>query len=254
MELLEGLSQVCGHSLKGDKGGSPVFVGCQQLVQDLLVLLIDRQQPKVGVLQVDRVRRIGRLLSRLKLAHSLFEIAQLSGSACTTSRRMFAQVSLDRPDLDQPDVRPSAALLAAPNKVASVQTVANGLLCAAELFGCLGNRTKPFLGTSRHEGYGAPFCDGLPTCRRLDRLIDGIYAKLGHMATSIATGGDTSGVQRSRASRRPRSEQRQRTALVALRLLPEEREMLVQAAEARGVSLSELLRVSAMDAVRRLAG
>jgi len=52
-----------------------------------------------------------------------------------------------------------------------------------------------------------------------------------------------------RTAKSPRSEQRQRTALVALRLLPEEHALLLSAARKRGVSLSELLRTSAIDAV-----
>lgn len=51
----------------------------------------------------------------------------------------------------------------------------------------------------------------------------------------------------SRNSRR--SERRQRTALVALRLLPEEHHRLLQAARTRGVSLSEFLRSSALASV-----
>lgn len=54
---------------------------------------------------------------------------------------------------------------------------------------------------------------------------------------------------REAQGRSRRSEQRQRTALVALRLLPEERDLLESAARSRGMSLSEFLRVSAMDAV-----
>lgn len=50
-------------------------------------------------------------------------------------------------------------------------------------------------------------------------------------------------------SDRQRSERRQRTALVALRLLPAEHELLTSAARAHGLSLSELLRESAMRAV-----
>ena len=49
---------------------------------------------------------------------------------------------------------------------------------------------------------------------------------------------------------RKRSEARQRTELVALRLLPDEREMLQAAARARNISLSELIRASALDAAR----
>lgn len=48
---------------------------------------------------------------------------------------------------------------------------------------------------------------------------------------------------------RKRSEARQRTELVALRLLPGERETLRTAAQARNVSLSELIRSSALKAV-----
>ena len=47
---------------------------------------------------------------------------------------------------------------------------------------------------------------------------------------------------------RKRSEARQRTELVALRLLPGERETLRMAAQARNVSLSELIRSSALKA------
>lgn len=54
---------------------------------------------------------------------------------------------------------------------------------------------------------------------------------------------------RDEQARNRRSEQRQRTALVALRLLPEERAQLEEAARERGISLSELLRVSAMEAI-----
>lgn len=45
------------------------------------------------------------------------------------------------------------------------------------------------------------------------------------------------------------SESRQRTALVALRLLPCERDSLAEAARSRGITLSELIRSSAMEAV-----
>src|SRR6266851_6796760 len=45
---------------------------------------------------------------------------------------------------------------------------------------------------------------------------------------------------------RRRSESRQRTALVAVRLLPRERDMLAETARSRGVSLSEFIRSSAM--------
>jgi uncharacterized protein (DUF1778 family) len=48
---------------------------------------------------------------------------------------------------------------------------------------------------------------------------------------------------------RPRSESRQRTEMVALRLLPHERDQLAQAAHRRGISLSEFIRSSAMLAV-----
>lgn len=44
--------------------------------------------------------------------------------------------------------------------------------------------------------------------------------------------------------RAPRSEQRQRTALIALRMLPSERDALHAAAEKRGISVSELVRAS----------
>lgn len=48
---------------------------------------------------------------------------------------------------------------------------------------------------------------------------------------------------------RKRSEVRQRTELVAVRLLPREREELSKAARNRNVSLSELLRSCALKAV-----
>jgi hypothetical protein len=47
---------------------------------------------------------------------------------------------------------------------------------------------------------------------------------------------------------RPRSESRQRTALVAVRLLPAERDVLAETAQSRGITLSELIRASAMQA------
>jgi len=51
---------------------------------------------------------------------------------------------------------------------------------------------------------------------------------------------------RSQALPRRRPESRQRTALVAIRLLPQERDMLAQKAQSRGVSLSQVIRPSAM--------
>jgi len=45
-----------------------------------------------------------------------------------------------------------------------------------------------------------------------------------------------------------RSEQRQRTALVAFRLLPEEHQQLVNAARERGMSMSDFLRTSVLHA------
>lgn len=48
---------------------------------------------------------------------------------------------------------------------------------------------------------------------------------------------------------RTRSESRQRTALVALRLLPDERDKLAEAAHSRGITLSEFIRSSALQAV-----
>jgi hypothetical protein len=51
------------------------------------------------------------------------------------------------------------------------------------------------------------------------------------------------------APARRRSEARQRTELVALRLLPGERDQLAAAARRRKISLSELLRSSALDAI-----
>jgi len=51
---------------------------------------------------------------------------------------------------------------------------------------------------------------------------------------------------RREAPPRPRSESRRRTALVAVRLLPQERDTLTQSARSRGVTLSEFIRTSAM--------
>jgi uncharacterized protein (DUF1778 family) len=45
---------------------------------------------------------------------------------------------------------------------------------------------------------------------------------------------------------RPRSESRQRTVLVAVRLLPQERDVLAKTARSRGVTLSEFIRASAI--------
>ena len=51
---------------------------------------------------------------------------------------------------------------------------------------------------------------------------------------------------RGQAPSRPRSESRQRTALVAVRLLPQERDVLAKTARSRGITLSEFIRASAM--------
>jgi uncharacterized protein (DUF1778 family) len=51
---------------------------------------------------------------------------------------------------------------------------------------------------------------------------------------------------RHEARQRPRSESRLRTALVAVRLLPHERDLLAQSARSHGVTLSEFIRASAM--------
>jgi len=59
-----------------------------------------------------------------------------------------------------------------------------------------------------------------------------------------ATGRDAKA--RVQAPSRPRSESRQRTALVAVRLLPQERDVLAKTARSRGVTLSEFIRASAM--------
>jgi uncharacterized protein (DUF1778 family) len=50
-------------------------------------------------------------------------------------------------------------------------------------------------------------------------------------------------------SARKRSEVRQRTEVVALRLLPGERDQLTAAARTRKISLSELIRSSALEAI-----
>ncbi len=55
---------------------------------------------------------------------------------------------------------------------------------------------------------------------------------------------------RLEAPPRQRSESRQRTALVAVRLLPQERDMLAESARSRGVTLSEFIRASAMRTAR----
>jgi Mobilization protein NikA len=52
---------------------------------------------------------------------------------------------------------------------------------------------------------------------------------------------------RDQAPSRPRSESRQRTALVAVRLLPQERDVLAKTARSRGITLSEFIRDSAMQ-------
>lgn len=59
----------------------------------------------------------------------------------------------------------------------------------------------------------------------------------------------TTTASRADGAARKRSEVRQRTELVALRLLPGERDQLTQAARNRNVSLSELIRRSALEAV-----
>jgi len=51
---------------------------------------------------------------------------------------------------------------------------------------------------------------------------------------------------RRETPRPQRSESRQRTALVAVRLLPQERDVLTESAKSRGVTLSEFIRASAM--------
>lgn len=51
---------------------------------------------------------------------------------------------------------------------------------------------------------------------------------------------------RGQAPSRPRSESRQRTALVAVRLLPRERDVLAKIAQSRGITLSEFIRASAL--------
>ncbi|WP_412176936.1 plasmid mobilization protein [Mycobacterium heckeshornense] len=51
-------------------------------------------------------------------------------------------------------------------------------------------------------------------------------------------------------SGRKRSERRQRTALIALRVLPRERDQLYEAARARGVSVSELIRASVLAEIK----
>ena len=55
---------------------------------------------------------------------------------------------------------------------------------------------------------------------------------------------------RGQAPSRPRSESRQRTAMVAVRLLPAERDVLAKSARSRGITLSEFIRASAMRSAR----
>ncbi|KRD07780.1 hypothetical protein ASE48_10105 [Mycobacterium sp. Root265] len=56
--------------------------------------------------------------------------------------------------------------------------------------------------------------------------------------------------QTQQDDRPKRSEQRQRTALVALRMLPAERDALHAAAQARGISISELVRTSVLAEIQ----
>jgi hypothetical protein len=58
--------------------------------------------------------------------------------------------------------------------------------------------------------------------------------------------GVSGALNREQVMPRRRSESRQRTALVAVRLLPRERDILAETARSRGVSLSEFIRSSAM--------
>ena len=66
-----------------------------------------------------------------------------------------------------------------------------------------------------------------------------------------ATGRDSKA--RVQAPARRRSESRQRTALVAVRFLPQERDVLAETARSRGITLSELIRASAMQAASQPA-
>lgn len=50
------------------------------------------------------------------------------------------------------------------------------------------------------------------------------------------------------------SENRQRTQLIAIRVLPAERAVLVAAAAARGVSLSQLIRTAALAVATHTSG
>jgi hypothetical protein len=74
-------------------------------------------------------------------------------------------------------------------------------------------------------------------------MIDDHYGR----STTMNANADSTGHSHRR---KPRSETRQRTAVVALRLLPAERDVLAAAARARNISLSEYIRASAMKAVR----
>lgn len=56
-------------------------------------------------------------------------------------------------------------------------------------------------------------------------------------------------METKRPKRSSGTERRQRTELVALRLLPEERRQLILAAEARGMSVSTLLRECITDVI-----
>lgn len=61
--------------------------------------------------------------------------------------------------------------------------------------------------------------------------------------------GATDQMETKRPKRSSGTERRQRTELVALRLLPEEHRQLILAAEARGMSVSTLLRERIMDVI-----
>lgn len=94
----------------------------------------------------------------------------------------------------------------------------------------------------RHAGTARPHVPPLAVDLRDDR---GTYRRphdgKGHTAMDTTT-------SEIDPTSRKRSEARQRTELVALRLLPGERETLRTAAQARNISLSELIRSSALKA------
>jgi hypothetical protein len=76
-----------------------------------------------------------------------------------------------------------------------------------------------------------------------------LHDQISRMAKTRSKGSPMSSAMTRPDSVRTRSESRQRTALVALRLLQNERDKLSEAAHSRGITLSEFIRSSAPQAV-----